>query len=138
MLRFIYAAGGLIWREGESEREILLVNRTKYDDWSLPKGKLDEGEGWAAAARREVREETGLDVELFSFAGVTTYFLKADPKVVLYWNMRVVGEAKDIRVNPKEIKGMRWFSVKNALEQLSHPVDYGLLHQNEDLNYRLR
>src|SRR5205807_10525382 len=56
----VLAAGGLVWRPGEDGPEIAVVHRPKYDDWSLPKGKLDEGEDFEAAALREVQEETGL------------------------------------------------------------------------------
>ena len=55
------AAGVVVFRPG---REVLLVHRPKYDDWSFPKGKLDRGESAPAAAVREVLEETGLRVRL--------------------------------------------------------------------------
>jgi ADP-ribose pyrophosphatase YjhB (NUDIX family) len=136
VLKFIHAAGGLVWREGANGRELLLVNRTKYDDWSLPKGKLDSGEGWMDAAVREVREETAVQVEIESFAGVTTYFLKLDPKVVVYWNMRALGVDEGTVINPKEIKAARWFTLEDALRQLSHEAEKTLIYQNEAVNLR--
>jgi len=57
----ILAAGAVVLRPG---RDVLLVHRPKYDDWSFPKGKLDRGEHVTAAAVREVQEETGLRVRL--------------------------------------------------------------------------
>jgi len=60
----ILAAGGLVWRNSPRGREIALVHRPKYDDWTLPKGKLDPGESWQDGAVREVEEETGFDVRL--------------------------------------------------------------------------
>ena len=57
----IEAAGGVIWRRTSSDRvKVLVVHRPRYDDWSLPKGKLESGESAARAALREVEEETGL------------------------------------------------------------------------------
>src|SRR2546423_4825291 len=57
----VHAAGGVVWRPGASgEPDVLLVHRPKYEDWTLPKGKLDPGEGSEEAALREVEEETGL------------------------------------------------------------------------------
>ena len=53
----VKAAGGVVRRDGR----IAVVHRPRYDDWSLPKGKLDPGETWEEAALREVREETGLE-----------------------------------------------------------------------------
>ena len=55
----IAAAGGVLWREGDAGREVAVVHRPRYDDWSLPKGKLDDGEPHLVAALREIREETG-------------------------------------------------------------------------------
>ena len=52
------AAGG---RRGV---ELVVVHRPRYDDWSLPKGKLDPGESWEEAALREVDEEVGLRCRL--------------------------------------------------------------------------
>jgi 8-oxo-dGTP diphosphatase len=51
----IQAAGGVLMRDGL----LAVVHRPRYDDWSLPKGKLDRGESFEDAALREVWEETG-------------------------------------------------------------------------------
>ena len=48
-----------MWRERRGGLEVVLVHRPRYDDWAWPKGKLDPGEAVAAAAVREVEEETG-------------------------------------------------------------------------------
>ena len=65
----IRAAGGVVLRNGS----VLLVHRAHYDDWTLPKGKLDEGESWRDAARREVEEETGLRCDPGEEVGRTHY-----------------------------------------------------------------
>ena len=62
----IRAAGGVVARGGE----VLVVHRARYDDWTLPKGKLEGDETWEAAALREVREETGFDCALVEPLGV--------------------------------------------------------------------
>src|SRR5512139_3933174 len=88
----ILAAGGIVWRDSPRGRQLAVVHRPKYDDWTLPKGKLDPGERWQDGARREVEEETGFRVTLESFAGGCAYLTRRGPKSVLYWNMRLEGE----------------------------------------------
>jgi phosphohistidine phosphatase SixA len=55
----VRAAGGVLWRYVDGSVRVAVVHRPKYDDWSLPKGKLDPGEPAVVGALREVREETG-------------------------------------------------------------------------------
>ena len=62
----IRAAGGVIFRETPAGKEILVIQRQRYGDLGLPKGKLNPGESPEEAAIREVREETGLQVDILS------------------------------------------------------------------------
>lgn len=125
----IEAAGGLLWRDGPAGKEIALVFRPGYNDWSLPKGKLDEGESWAAAARREVQEETNCPVQLHNFAGSTTYLVAQRPKIVLFWNMTLAGdcafEADD------EVSQLVWLPVSLALQRMSYEGERRLLVAND-------
>ncbi|MGI8960901.1 MAG: NUDIX hydrolase [Bryobacteraceae bacterium] len=72
--------------------ELLLVHRKRYDDWSLPKGKVETGEKPLHAAVREVREETGCEVECQGVAGETRYEVRGVPKIVQFWRMRLVAQ----------------------------------------------
>src|SRR6478752_9879511 len=84
----VRAAGGLIVRERNDEVEIALVHRPRYDDWTLPKGKLEPGETEAEGALREVEEETGLRCELGPEIATTSYTdSRGRPKTVRYWEM---------------------------------------------------
>lgn len=121
----IRAAGGLVWRSGPDGRELLLVHRRRYDDWSLPKGKLEPGEGWSAAARREVLEETGYPVDLGAFAGVISYVDHGRPKVVLYWNMTLAAGPRG-PVDDGEVAEAVWLPVERAVERLTYPDESGL------------
>lgn len=128
----IRAAGGLVWRVGESGREVLLIHRARYDDWSLPKGKLKPGERWEQAALREVSEETGYRVRRAGFAGVSFYHVQGVPKVVLFWNMRLSGGMSD-PADPvpgrEEVDRRAWLTVEEALARLSYAGERGLLAQ---------
>jgi 8-oxo-dGTP diphosphatase len=122
----IHAAGGLVWRPGNDEPELVLVRRRRYgDEWSLPKGKLDPGESWEEAALREVREETGFETELVAPAGGQVYRVKQHLKVVLYWHMRVRAETG--RPDPDEVTALQWATPARALELLTYPRERELL-----------
>ena len=115
----ILAAGGIVWRDASRGREIALIHRPKYDDWTLPKGKLDDGESWQDCALREVEEETGLDVKLGDFAGGCTYLTKRAPKIVLFWHMKVDGKTEFAGAN-EEVDALEWLSLEDARRRLTH------------------
>jgi 8-oxo-dGTP pyrophosphatase MutT (NUDIX family) len=122
-LTVVRAAGGLVVRDGT----VLLVHRPKYDDWSFPKGKCDEGESDEACALREVAEETGLRCELLDEIGQTSYIdAKGRPKIVRYWRMRAIdGEF----VAHDEVDETRWETPESAARVLSWPRDLPLLER---------
>ena len=109
------AAGGIVVRDGC----VLVVHRPRYDDWSLPKGKLKLGESWEDAALREVEEETGLRCRLGEFAGSTRYGLKE----VRYFRMTSDGEARA----QNEVDEVRWVPLDEAPALLTYERDVDLL-----------
>jgi 8-oxo-dGTP diphosphatase len=123
----ILAAGGLVWRDSPRGREIAVVHRPKYDDWTLPKGKLDAGESWQEGAVREVEEETGFEVRLGAFAGGYTYLARRAPKVVLYWHMEVDGESPFAPDDPAEVDAVEWLSPDEARGRLTYTRERSVL-----------
>ncbi len=118
----IEAAGGAVCRRREDGAlEVLVVHRPRYDDWSLPKGKLDPGESAEDAARREVEEETGFRCELGAPLPSVRYLdHRGRPKRVRYWTMRPV----DGRFTPNaEVDDLRWVTEEEALALLSYEHD---------------
>ena len=122
----VLAAGGVVWRRKKrSAVEVLLVHRPKYDDWTLPKGKLDDGESAEEAAVREVEEETGFRVSLGQELPSTDYHDRfGRPKNVRYWVMDITGG--DFEPN-REVDEVRWLSVDDAKGALSYPRDRNVL-----------
>src|SRR5687767_82796 len=108
----IRAAGGLLWRPVASGHEIAVIRRKRYEDWTLPKGKLDPGESWETAALREVREETGFDAKLLGFAGAVAYGTEKGPKVVRFWHMLAVGAQG--RLMESEVAELVWLPIDQA------------------------
>jgi 8-oxo-dGTP diphosphatase len=117
----IRAAGGVVVSDGQ----VLLVHRPRYDDWTLPKGKLDADETWEAAALREVEEETGVRAALARELPAVEYEVRGRPKQVRYWAMEV---EEDLGFEPNdEVDEVRWLAPGDALELLTYERDRELL-----------
>jgi len=121
----IQAAGGLLWRRSPSGMEIAIVHRSRYDDWTLPKGKLQAGETWFEAATREVKEETGYDSAPLGFAGAIAYQTGKGPKLVRFRHMLAVGEPSD-QIDT-EVTEVCWLSIEEARKRVQYPLDRALL-----------
>ena len=117
----IQAAGGVVMRDGQ----VALVHRPRYDDWTLPKGKLDPDETSEEAALREVWEETGLHVRLERELPSTSYQVRGRPKRVRYWLMSV--SADDGFTPNDETDELRWLAPAEAAALLTHDRDRGVL-----------
>ena len=131
-VKVIQAAGGLLWRDSDRGKEVAVIHRARYGDWTLPKGKLKAGEPLHEAALREVREETGCKAQLGSFAGSVSYTVRGNPKVVVFWNMDLVGEC-DFQPS-EEVRQVIWMSVQEAIRRLDYPGERGLLMDSQILS----
>ena len=122
----VLAAGAVLWRStGHADStEIAVVHRPRYDDWSLPKGKVDPGETEPVTAVREVREETGHTSVLGRRLTAVSYPVEQDIKKVRYWAARCVDGA----FTPgDEVDELIWLPVPEALKQLDYPHDRKVL-----------
>jgi 8-oxo-dGTP diphosphatase len=123
----IRAAGAIIWRENAPfELEILVIHRPKYDDWSFPKGLVDDGEAAIAAAYREVKEETGIDAIFGQYLGSTSYKVEDNKKKVKYWMAQAKSD-QEVFVPNSEVDKIEWVDSKTARHFLTHDEDRDML-----------
>jgi ADP-ribose pyrophosphatase YjhB (NUDIX family) len=120
----IHAAGGVPWRPSPDGIEVALVHRPRYDDWSLPKGKLAPGEHPLTAAYREVVEETGVIPVLGSRLPIRHYDTPKGAKTVHYWSMRVRGDGAG---DTSEVDRPDWRPLPQARDRPTYPGDQPLL-----------
>jgi 8-oxo-dGTP pyrophosphatase MutT (NUDIX family) len=133
--QLVRAGGGVVRRKTEDGlTQYALVHRPRYDDWSLPKGKVDPGETDEEAAVREVEEETGVRSTLGPELESTRYRDRTGRlKQARYWLMEPVdGNVPEFRPN-KEIDEVRWCSAADAGKLVSHDHDRQLIRDAEAL-----
>ena len=134
----VVAAGAVVVRKGANGREVLLVHRPKYDDWSFPKGKQDPGEHCTATCVREVLEETGVRIRLGRPLRPQVYEISGGrSKHVHYWVGHVLGDhdVSGYEVN-REIDEVGWFPLDEARRRLTYRDDLELLDQYDELPKR--
>ena len=124
----VVAAGAVLWRPSGSAAgpEVAIIHRPRYDDWSLPKGKVDPGETEPVTAVREVHEETGYRSVLGRRLAAVSYPVAQDVKKVRYWAARRVDG--DFTPN-SEVDELKWLPVTEAMKQLQYPDDRKVLRR---------
>ena len=118
----IIAAGAVVWRRNANDEvEIALIHRKKYDDWSIPKGKIEGEESLIACAYRETMEETGFEVRFGPIIGSISYSVGNVPKTVTYWSAKFLSERGS--PNPGEVDQVRWMTISEAQTFLVRDLD---------------
>jgi 8-oxo-dGTP pyrophosphatase MutT (NUDIX family) len=130
--RRVVAAGGVVLEREGPVRRVLVVHRPAYDDWSLPKGHVDPGEDLAAAALREVHEETGVAAEIVAPVGTTEHEVElrsgpATKRVHWFLMHRLDGSDPATRAPDDEVDRAAWWSTDVALRDLTHSGERTLL-----------
>ena len=126
----VMAGGAVVLRHRQGTDQVALIHRPKYDDWSLPKGKLGPDELAPVAAVREVLEETGLEVRLGMPLGTVQYPIENRTKRVYWWRARLVHDESRIRPpdpDHTEVDARDWFDVDEAMSMLTYEDERDVL-----------
>jgi ADP-ribose pyrophosphatase YjhB (NUDIX family) len=107
--------------------KVLLTKRRDFEVWCLPGGEVDNGETLAEAARREAREEVGLEVHLERLVGIHSrpQWLSCGSHVAVFLAIVVGGE---LVIQPQEVMEARFF----AMDELPNQMLLG--HQQQILD----
>jgi 8-oxo-(d)GTP phosphatase len=124
----VRAAGAVVWRPAGRGSQVAVVHREKYDDWSLPKGKVEPGEHVLLAAVREVAEETGLRATLGRRLPEVRYSSAGAVKRVDYWVATTTDSAATFTAN-SEIDQLAWLAASRASAMLSYRRDVETLRE---------
>ncbi len=103
-----------------------MIHRPRYDDWSLPKGKVDPGETEPVTAVREVFEETGHHVQLGRRIATVSYPIEQRTKKVQYWSARSIGGSF---APNNEVDDLIWLPAAAAIKKVSYPYDRKVLRR---------
>jgi 8-oxo-dGTP pyrophosphatase MutT (NUDIX family) len=129
----VTSAGGVVLRQGDEGQEVLICGRSTDNLWALPKGTPEAAETLEETALREVREETGVEVERVGTVGDIRYWFSRPKegvrfdKTVRHYLMRPVGG--DPSLHDHEFDDVRWFPVEEALRLLSYRSEAGILRK---------
>ena len=111
--------GGIIEKEGK----VLLVQEKQekcYGKWNLPAGHLDFNESIIEGAKREIKEETGCDVELVQVANIANRILENDIFMQITFRAKLINET--IKIDPEEILDVKWFEINDVLNNMDEQL----------------
>ncbi|MGN1137930.1 MAG: bis(5'-nucleosyl)-tetraphosphatase [Ruminococcus sp.] len=125
------SCGGIIFYNGKQNTKILLVKNTNGKYWSFPKGHIEQGETEKETAAREIKEETGLDVDIKKdFREVSDYcpFGKIRKHVVFFLAQAFTD---DVKIQEEEISEYIWVDFQQARKVCSYDNDLRIIEKAE-------
>ena len=129
----IIAAGAVVWRRSQDDEiELALIHRSRHQDWSFPKGKLENNESLISCAYREVQEETGCNVRFGPCLGEISYLVNQQEKKVTFWSAKLLSVEGTPR--PDEVDEVRWVKVHEAKLLITRETDLEVLRRFEELD----
>ena len=123
----IQGAGVVLWRREDDEIHVCLVHRSRYNDWSLPKGKREANESLIACAYRETLEETGYSSIFGQYLGEIEYTYSSEKKTIKYWAAEARSQERNFSTS--EISDIEWLPISAALSRVNYESDKEILRR---------
>ena len=130
-----FSAGGIVFKNKGKEILWLVIKPAGNNKWRFPKGQINASESSVAAAKREVREESGVEIEILGKIGEEKYFFMEDKqkvlKTVIFYLMKYACESGASL--DKETEAIAWLSFAQAKKRLAFNKEQGLLKKAKEL-----
>ncbi|MDD3191800.1 MAG: GNAT family N-acetyltransferase [Bacilli bacterium] len=128
-MQFEKSCGAVVYHYDQDECKILLIKQLHGRHWSFPKGHMEQNESEEETAVREVKEESGMDIQLIEgFREVNTYPISRNKlKDVIYFLGRAI--SKQVCKQEEEIEAIGWFTVLEAYEKITFENDVEILRK---------
>ncbi|MFA5020443.1 MAG: NUDIX domain-containing protein [Patescibacteria group bacterium] len=128
-------AGGVLY--DPRQQKVYLIYKKERDEWLLPKGHIEGGEGIEEAALREIKEETGYNgIELVKdgLLGKTEFEFELNGEKafkVIYYYLAKLLEADFRETKERNTEGLegKWFNLPEAIEKAKHEDTKKLLEK---------
>lgn len=134
------SAGAVVFRkDNEAIVYLFLDYKHKSEYLGFPRGSIEQGESEKQAARREVKEETGLDVEFIEgFREVMHWFYRREGDTVSKNVVLFLAQAKSdqVRVSEEHV-GYRWLTFEEAIDRLTFENSRIVLRKSQDFLFNL-
>ncbi|MCX6726127.1 MAG: NUDIX domain-containing protein [Candidatus Shapirobacteria bacterium] len=134
-----FSAGGIVFRKEKKGFLWLLIKPNGHLEWRFPKGKINKSESSVAAAKREVKEEAGIEVKILEKIGEIKFFFTEDKqkifKTVIFYLMEYVKESED--GFESETEAIEWLSFNKAEKRLAFDKEQKLLREAEVLRQKI-
>ncbi len=134
-----HSSGGIIFRNNNGKLEVALIARINTRGkkvWCLPKGKVEKGESSEETARREVREETGMNADIVKKLGSINYWFVSPEdkskvyKIVDFYLMKYKSGSSEN--HDWEVEEVKWVDIDSAFKMMEYPSERKMMFKAKE------